>query len=46
MPKECQRSITIKETIYNEIAKRADKEHRSVANMAEFIFTKFLEMKS
>jgi hypothetical protein len=46
MPKDGQRSITIKESIYDKIADRAEKEKRSVANMAELIFEKFLENES
>jgi len=43
LPKDGQRSITIKESIYDEIEKQANSEHRSVANMAELILTKYLE---
>lgn len=45
MPQEGQRSITIKESIYDKIQKEAIQQHRTVANMAEFIFEKFLESK-
>ena len=46
MPNEGQRSITIKEPIYDKIEKQAEKEHRSVANMVELAITKYLEKEA
>ena len=43
MPKEGQRSTTIKESIYDKIEKKAEQQHRTVANMIEFILESFLE---
>jgi hypothetical protein len=46
MPKDGQRSITIKESIYDQIEKKAIQEKRSVSNMTEYIITWFLENRN
>ena len=43
MPQEGQRSITIKESIYDKVKRMADQEHRTVANMAELILLQYME---
>lgn len=43
MPTEGQKSITVKESIYDKAKKKADKEHRSVSNIFEFALMQYLE---
>ena len=43
MPQDGQATVTVKRDIYDKARKQAEKEHRSISNLFEFVMEKYLE---